>query len=134
MNEKEMAQQNQANAEKTVEIQAKTIVNGKEVTLKEAQEMADAAARQTMKTGIQAHHDNSSEAVAAGEVGSNTNVTEQSTANVKQSNMQSGQSHLAKDASIETAQARAAQQAAEQAAQQQAQQAAAKAKAKKAEQ
>ncbi len=51
--------------------EAKTIVNGQEVTLQEAKDAEEAFNKQNMQTGIQAHHDNSSEAVEAGQVAQN---------------------------------------------------------------
>ena len=47
------------------------MINGQEVTLKEAQAAEEAFNQQNNQTGIQAHHDNSSEAVQAGETAQN---------------------------------------------------------------
>ena len=60
-------QQNQGN-QTSLE---RTIVNGKVVPLSEAQAMEEQFNKQNTSTGIQQHHDNSSEAVQAGQVAQN---------------------------------------------------------------
>lgn len=74
----------------------KTVVNGQVVPLKEAQMAEQRAAQQVgKKTGIQAHHDNNTEAVEAGQMASGTSMNQaKETLNVKQVNVQSGQAHL----------------------------------------
>ena len=82
-------QQNQGN-QTSLE---RTIVNGKVVPLSEAQAMEEQFNKQNTSTGIQQHHDNSSEAVQAGQVAQNQ-VSPQQEQTIKQANVQSGQSHL----------------------------------------
>jgi hypothetical protein len=82
--------------------EAKTILNGQEVKVKEAQAAEEAFNRsqEGMKTGIQAHHDNSSEAVEAGKIAQNAQQNMQTfgaannAAGVKAHDLQSGQAHL----------------------------------------
>lgn len=114
------SQKNQAAAKYA---EAKTVVNGQEVSVQQAQAAAEAFDKQNNQTGIQAHHDNSSEAVQAGQTAQNAATMNESKLNLKQTNMQSGQSHLSGAGA--QVQSEASQQA-------MAQQAAAKAKAKKA--
>jgi hypothetical protein len=80
--------------------EAKTVVGGKVVSLSAAQN-AEAHAEANMKqTGIQAHHDNSSEPVQAGQVASQQGRTtassnqENMNKTVNPVNVQSGQEHL----------------------------------------
>lgn len=84
-------QQNQGN-QASVE---RTIVNGKVVPLSEAQAMEEQFNKQNTSTGIQQHHDNSSEAVQAGQVAQNSPQQQEPT--FKQANVQSGQSHLSQN-------------------------------------
>jgi hypothetical protein len=89
---------NQANVQATNQAneknQAKTIVNGQEVTVEQAVQMQQEFEKQNIKTGIQAHHDNSTESVQAGQVAQNQTHAESKGLNIKQVNVQSGQSHL----------------------------------------
>ncbi len=55
--------------------EAKTLVNGQEVTLQEAKSAEESFNKQNTQTGIQAHHDNSTEAVQAGQVAQNAATT-----------------------------------------------------------
>ena len=92
-------QQNQQMVEKMVQEsnQVKTVMNGKIVPLKDAQATEEQFNKQNTSTGIQQHHDNSSESVPAGEVAKNQQQfqqTSQQEQNIKQTNVQSGQSHL----------------------------------------
>jgi len=114
----------QVGQEGTKSSEAKTVINGQEVSLEQAQAAEQQAAMQNTQTGIQAHHDNSSEAVEAGKTATN--------AAKNHGNVQSGQSHLAQhvQGAGAAAQGAAAQGAAAQNAA--ASQAAAKAKTKKA--
>jgi len=114
------SQKNQAAAKYA---EAKTVVNGQEVKVKDVQAAEETFNKQNNQTGIQAHHDNSSEAVQAGQTAQNAATMNESKLNLKQVNMQSGQSHFSGAGT--QAQSEASQQAATQ-------QAAAKAKAKKA--
>ena len=82
-------QQNQGNQESL----QKTVVNGKEVPLHEVQMMEEQFNKQNNQTGIQQHHDNSSESVQAGQVAQNQ-VSQQQDQRIKRANVQSGQSHL----------------------------------------
>ena len=78
-------------------VEAKTVLNGQEVSVNAAQAAQEAFEAQNNQTGVQAHHDNSSEAVQAGQVAQNAagqNMQQQKAA-VKQSDLQSGQQHLA---------------------------------------
>ena len=80
--------------------EAKTVVNGQAVNVKEAQAAEEAFMRQNTKTGIQQHHDNTTDAVEAGQVGQNAqqlmNQAQQTNykAVVKLADLQSGQQHL----------------------------------------
>lgn len=100
-----MTNENQANNQANNQInqeelqkasEFKTVVNGKVVTLKEAQMAEQRAAQQAeKKTGIQAQHDNNTQAVEAGQMASGTSMSQtQETLNMKQVNVQSGQAHL----------------------------------------
>lgn len=51
--------------------EAKTVVNGQELSVKDAQAAEESFMRQNTQTGIQAHHNNNSEAVEAGQVAQN---------------------------------------------------------------
>ena len=92
--------QNQAfNQEIAKAAEAKTVINGQEVSVHDACATQEAFEAQNNQTGVQAHHDNSSEAVQAGQIAQNSAMQRmqqnmQHTA-VKQSDLQSGQSHLA---------------------------------------
>jgi hypothetical protein len=80
--------QNNQNAE---QFQAKTVVGGKAVSIKQAQKMEEAFNNQNNnQTGIQPHHDNSTESVMAGEVAQNQMNTQQEQMVVNQWNVQSG--------------------------------------------
>ena len=99
MNENQKAQQDPQLAQQIAkDNELKTILNGKEVPLQEAQAAEEAFNQQNTQTGIQAHHDNSSEAVQVGQVGQNSaamlNQEYAKAQAVKQSEVQSGQSHL----------------------------------------
>lgn len=83
------SQQNQGSLQKT-------ILNGKSVPLHEVQMMEEQFNMQNSQTGIQQHHDNSSEAVQAGQVGQNQ-VSPQQEQLIKRANVQSGQSHLSQN-------------------------------------
>lgn len=75
----------------------KTVVNGKVVSLKQAQQMEEQFNKQSNQTGIQAHHNNQSESVPAGQNAQNQNMNVQGQNQqqyVNQANVQSGQSHL----------------------------------------
>jgi SWI/SNF chromatin-remodeling complex subunit SWI1 len=86
------SQKNQAAAKYA---EAKTVINGQEVKVKEAQAAEEAFNKQNTQTGIQAHHDNSSEAVQAGQTAQNAaTMNQQTNAAVKQVDVQSGQQHL----------------------------------------
>jgi hypothetical protein len=105
---KNQAQTNQAasqNAEAVAkahsEIQnnaeAKTVVGGKVVSITAAQEAAKAAEAAAKTTGVQEHHNNSSEPVQAGQVASqegkttaSSNQANMQTQNIKSANVQSG--------------------------------------------
>jgi hypothetical protein len=80
--------QNNQNAE---QFQAKTVVGGKAVSIKQAQKMEEAFNNQNNnQTGIQPHHDNSTESVQAGEVAQNQMYTQEEKMVVNQWNVQSG--------------------------------------------
>ena len=82
------SQGNQASLERT-------IVNGKVVPLNEVQAMEEQFNKQNTSTGIQQHHDNSSEAVQAGQVASQQLQQQEPT--IRQANLQSGQSYLSQN-------------------------------------
>jgi hypothetical protein len=89
--------QDQLNQQIQQQNEAKTIVNGQVVSLKAAQAAVEAADQQSTQTGIQAHHDNSSEAVQAGQTAQNSQAASsqaQQQQSIKQANVQSGQQHL----------------------------------------
>ncbi len=89
MNEQQAQQIQQQN-------EAKTVINGKEVTLKEAQQAEQSLNQQAKQTGINESHNNHTEAVQAGEVAQNAQVQQEQTHSIKQSNVQSGQAELEK--------------------------------------
>ena len=77
--------------------EAKTVINGKEVPLKEALKAEELFNEQNTQTGINQAHDNSSEAVKAGGFAQNMQQQEaQGQQAVKQSNVQSGQKEFEK--------------------------------------
>jgi hypothetical protein len=94
---------NQAHSEAATQAEPKTVINGKVVSLQQAQ-AAEAAFNKTMnQTGIQKHHDNSTEAVDAGAVASQSMSTAEAAAAqgynqqaVKATDVQSGQAELEK--------------------------------------
>lgn len=83
---------NQANVQANSE--AKTVVNGKVVSLAEAYQAEQQAAQQAQQTGVQAHHSNHSEAVQAGQTAQNAAQQQPTNLNIRQANVQSGQSHM----------------------------------------
>ena len=93
-------QQNQTNVQTNNQMdnQYKTVVNGQEVDVKQAQQMQEQFEAQNNQTGIQAHHDNSSEHVQAGQTAQNTQAKARAKKEVNQVNVQSGQSHLSQQA------------------------------------
>lgn len=95
-NNQQSVQTNQKNNQSNQQVGAKTVVNGKVVPLAQAQQMTEAFEMQNTSTGIQQHHDNSSESVKAGEVGQMVQSQNQDgvASFMKQANVQSGQSHL----------------------------------------
>lgn len=74
--------------------EAKTIVNGKLVSLSEAQQILKQASERAQQTGVQEHHSNHSEAVQAGQTATNAANVQAEQLNIKQGNLQSGQGHL----------------------------------------
>lgn len=91
----------QAHSQARQAAEAKTVVNGKVVPLSQAQAAEAAFEAMNYQTGIQAHHDNSTEAVAAGQVAQesqqasgNQQMNQQTGASIRQGNVQSGQQHL----------------------------------------
>ncbi|MBT2728392.1 hypothetical protein J7E63_15795 [Bacillus sp. ISL-75] len=76
----------------------KTVVNGKVVSVNQAQAALEAQEAAVTKTGIQEAHSNHSEPVQAGQQGKTTassnNETMKSETKIKQVNVQSGQSEL----------------------------------------
>jgi len=92
-NNKTNIQANQENLQKASE--AKTVVNGKVVSVKDAQAAEQQARQAALRTGIQAHQDNNTDAVQAGQMASGASMNQaQETLNIKQVNVQSGQAHL----------------------------------------
>lgn len=91
---------NQANSQAAQQAEPKTVLNGKVVSLQQAQAMEEAFQQTVNKTGIQAHHDNSTEAVNAGDVAQSASTAEAGAAQqynqqaVRQTDVQSGQAHL----------------------------------------
>lgn len=96
--------------------EAKTVINGQEVSVHDACAAQESFEAQNTQTGIQSHHDNSSEAVQAGQTAQNSPMQKMQQnmqrAAVKQSNVQSGQSHLSSH--VQSAPASQFQQAAQQ--------------------
>ena len=99
-----MNENNQANLQannqsnQTQQAKVKTVINGQEVDVKAAQAAQEAFEKQNNQTGIQAHHDNSTEAVNAGEMAQQSMNQAQPTETIrpiKQADLQSGQQHLA---------------------------------------
>jgi hypothetical protein len=111
--------------------EAKTVVNGKEVPLKEALKAEELFNEQNTQTGINQAHDNSSEAVKAGGFAQNmqqqgmqqNQMQGQQSQIVKQSDVQSGQQELEKHLEQAKQQVQQEEQQAQQQAQQQKQQA-----------
>ena len=60
-----------------------TVINGKRVSLKQAQAAQEAQEAQATKTGIQKAHNNHTEAVKAGEKGTTNTITTNTTTNSK---------------------------------------------------
>ena len=105
-------QSNQANNQQVQQMiqqstEAKTVVNGKVVPLKQVQVAEELFNQQNTQTGIQDHHDNSTEAVQSGQVAQNLfgqnmqqalseamTSMESAKSLMNQANVQSGQSHL----------------------------------------
>jgi hypothetical protein len=96
MNVNKNNQANQQANQQNVKVDQKTVVNGKVVSLKQAQQMEEQFNQQQgQQTGIQAHHNNDSESVPAGQVAQNQNMVQAEQQQVvNQTNLQSGQSHL----------------------------------------
>ena len=90
-------QANQKNQAAAKYAEAKTVVNGQEVSVQQAQAAEEAFNKQNTQTGIQQHHDNSSEAVQAGQTAQNAPTMNESKLNIKQVNLQSGQQHLSQN-------------------------------------
>jgi hypothetical protein len=119
---KAQAENTQANAKANAQAQknvesAKTVVNGKVVPLKFAQAAESAFDESNRQSGVQAHHDNSSESVPAGQVASRSQSTAESAevqAQVKKANVQSGQKELEKHMNQAQQQSNNMQQQAEQ--------------------
>lgn len=99
-------QQNQANNQQIDQAiieaaEAKTVLNGKVVSINQAQAAQEAFEAANTKTGIQAHHSNQSEAVQAGQkaqgqttAATTSEAAKQAEMKIKQANVQSGQAHL----------------------------------------
>jgi hypothetical protein len=85
-----------ANTEAAAKAEAKTVVNGKVVSLKAAQQAEKAAAEQRNQTGITEAQNNKTEAVNAGQKAKNASQAAARTEqlNVKNVNVQSGQKEL----------------------------------------
>lgn len=126
----------QAHLQAASNAEPKTVVNGKVVPLRAAQyaEAAFNASEESAQTGIKEHHDNTTEAVQAGQVAKNQNQSNQArnysnalenmqaqneSAAVKQSNMQSAQAHLQQHMDQAQQELKQMQQAEQQAMQQQ---------------
>ena len=71
-----------------------TVINGKRVSLKQAQAAQEAQEAAATKTGIQEAHNNHTEAVKAGAKGTQTQSQQTQQQTVKQGNVQSGQQEL----------------------------------------
>lgn len=88
-----------AHAQIAEQAEAKTIVNGKVVSLKQAQAAEAAASVKATKTGIQETHNNQTEAVQSGQVAKQNQYQasgqqQQQQQTIKQGNVQSGQQAL----------------------------------------
>lgn len=86
----------ESNSQKiTQAAEAKTVVNGKVVSLEQAkQAIAESEARNT-QTGIQSHHDNSTEAVPSGQFAQQqTKATQYQEQTIRNANVQSGGEHM----------------------------------------
>jgi hypothetical protein len=101
MNENQKHQANQQNHQENNQMvqkqnEQKTVVNGKFVSVQQAQQMEEQFNKQNNKTGIQEHHNNQSESVQAGQIAQNQQqvLSQQSGHNIKAVNVQSGQQHL----------------------------------------
>ena len=99
MNENNQANNQKVNQEAIKASEAKTVVNGKVVSIKQAQAALEAAEAAQTATGVQSYHSNHTEAVAAGQTGKTTPSSSDESARqaevaIKQGNIQSGQSHL----------------------------------------
>jgi hypothetical protein len=103
-NNQTTSQANQANQGNQAAQEPKTIINGKVVPLSVAQAAEQQAMQQSQQTGIQQQHDNNSEAVQAGQQAQNATQQQAETFNIRQANVQSGQSHLDTNASQATQQ------------------------------
>jgi hypothetical protein len=104
----------QAHQEAAKAIEPKTVVNGKVVSLKAAQAAEAYFEANNTQTGIQAHHENTTEAVPAGQIAQqgqqamNQQQMNQATgAAVRQANVQSSQAHLEESLSRSTSTAEA---------------------------
>ena len=75
---------------------AKTVVNGKTVSLQEAVQAEQALNQQAKQTGVNDSHNNNTEAVQAGKVAQNAQVQQEQTHSIRQANVQSGQAELEK--------------------------------------
>ena len=91
----------QAHQEAAKAIEPKTVINGKVVSLKAAQAAEAYFETSNTQTGVQAHHDNTTEAVPAGQIAQqgqqamNQQGMNQATgASIRQANVQSSQQHL----------------------------------------
>jgi hypothetical protein len=91
---------NQGNVQSTNQNQASepmTIINGKAVPVSQANQAMEQAEAAQRQSGIQAHHDNSSEPVQAGQTAQQQTVQTQAQptqVNVRPANVQSGGEHL----------------------------------------
>jgi hypothetical protein len=88
---------NQTNSQSNNQAAAEpmTIINGKAVPVSQANQAMEAAEAAQSQTGVQAHHDNSTEAVQAGQTAQQSSAqTQQTQVNVRQANVQSGGEHL----------------------------------------
>jgi hypothetical protein len=83
-------------AGQNVHPEAKTIVNGKTVSLEEAVKAEQSLNEQVKQTGVNESHNNNTEAVQAGATAQNAQVQQEQTHSIKQSNVQSGQAELEK--------------------------------------
>jgi len=90
-------QMNASSMGQSVHPEAKTVVNGKVVSLQEALEAEKAMNQQAKQTGVTEAQNNHTEAVQAGEVAQNAQVQQEQTHSIKQANVQSGQAELEKN-------------------------------------